>query len=82
MNETETLQRAVHIAKGCHDYGGGYRDTKEAEIFHHGIQTVVNVMEAALKRAQSGGRDSQLTALECIGRIDEMLFSSKPEDRP
>lgn len=74
-DEIKTLQRIVHIAKGCHDYGGGYRDPKEAEIFHHGIQTVVKAMEATLKRAQTGERDSQLTALETIGRIDEMLYT-------
>lgn len=78
MSEIETLQRVVHLAKGCHDYRGVYRDQKEAVIFHHGIQTVVNVMEAALKRAQTGERDSQLTVLETIGRIDQMLFVTPP----
>lgn len=41
---------AVRIARGCLDYGGGYRHSDEhLEIFHHGIQTVINSLEAAEK---------------------------------
>lgn len=41
-----TFDDAVKIAKGCFDYGGVYRaDEDELEIFHHGIQTVINSLE-------------------------------------
>lgn len=56
---------AIAIAKGCFDYGGGYRsDEGKLEIFHHGIQTVVNALTAARK---SGLADSQVAVLHCIG---------------
>lgn len=51
--EVETLkaeaERLVNVARGCHDYGGGYRAPSDYEIFHHGIQTVINALEAAQK---------------------------------
>lgn len=56
--------RWLNIARGCHDYGGGYREPAQAEIFHHGIQTVINSLEAAAKP----GNDTQVNALERIGR--------------
>ena len=40
---------AVALAKGCHDYGGGYRDGAASEAFHHGIDTVLNVLKSARK---------------------------------
>jgi hypothetical protein len=55
---------AVAIAKGCMDYGGGYHDPKEREIFHHGIQTVVQALEAAQK---AGLSDTQVAVLHRIG---------------
>ncbi len=61
------LQRLPDVARGCHDYGGGYRDTKEAEVFHHGIQTVNNAIEATLA-AGDKLTDHQVNALERIGR--------------
>lgn len=34
----EGLSQALNIAKGCHDYGGGYRDSPELlAAFHHGM---------------------------------------------
>lgn len=56
-------ERLVNTARGCHDYGGGYRDADKAEIFHHGIQTVINAVEAASK---SQG-DTQANTLARIG---------------
>ena len=38
-------ERLLNIARGCHDYGGGHRE-RDAEIYHHGIQAVINALEA------------------------------------
>lgn len=54
---------ALRIAKGCFDYGGGHRGA-ELEIFHHGIQTVVNALEGA-KRSRLSDLQSQV--LHSIG---------------
>ena len=57
---------AVRIARGCLDYGGGYRSAEgHLEIYHHGIQTVINALEAAEK---NGLADTQCAALWRIGR--------------
>ena len=56
--------RLVDIARGCHDYGGGYSDPVSAEIFHHGIQTVVYALEATMENPG----DMQVQVLERIGR--------------
>lgn len=54
------------VARGCHDYGGGYGgDPSAAEVFHHGIQTVINALEGASK---GNPADSQVNALEVMGR--------------
>ena len=59
------FEDAIKIAKGCFDYGGGYRaNEKELAIFHHGIQTVVNALEAMKKR---GLKDTQVAVLHSIG---------------
>lgn len=43
-----TWDLVLSIARGCVDYGGGYRsDDEKLAIFHHGIQTVVNALESA-----------------------------------
>ena len=55
---------AVRIARGCHDYNGGYRDDPEHGVFHHGIQTVINSLEAAEK---NGLKDTQVAALHRMG---------------
>ena len=55
-------ERLLNIARGCHDYGGGYHDVVHAGIYHHGIQTVVNALEAATK-----GDSLQTRILESIG---------------
>jgi hypothetical protein len=54
-----TFLDALRLAKGCHDYSGGYGGTPCAEAFHAGIGTVVNV----LSDAASGKWDYQLQAV-------------------
>lgn len=56
----------LNVAHGCFDYGGGYRsDDEKLAIFHHGIQTVINALEAAQK---NGLGDTQIAALHAVGR--------------
>jgi hypothetical protein len=54
-----TFLDAIRLAKGCHDYSGGYGGTPCDEAFHAGIGTVVNV----LAKAASGCWDYQLQAV-------------------
>lgn len=64
MNTSLEFSDAVRIARGCLDYGGGYRnDDGDLDIYHHGIQTVINALEAVEKR----GMDSQVKALWNMG---------------
>jgi len=56
------LRRALAIAKGCEDYGGGYQD-KELEIYHHGMDTVQRCIQAAI----DGDDSLQLRVVEAIG---------------
>lgn len=63
MNEKLSFQDAVILARGCHDYNGGYCDPDSYGAFHHGVQTVINVLEAAEK-----GWDTQLSAIYRIGK--------------
>lgn len=61
-----TWDLVLSIARGCIDYGGGYRsDDEKLAIFHHGIQTVVNALENA---SRNGLKDTQVAALYVIGR--------------
>lgn len=56
---------AVRIARGCTDYGGGYRSEPELfEAYQGGISTVVAALTAAGKR---GLADSQVRALHFMG---------------
>ncbi len=56
---------AVRIARGCADYGGGYRgDPALFEAYQHGIMTVVAALTAAEERGLS---DAQVHALHCMG---------------
>ena len=60
-----TFEDALHIARGCTDYGGGYRSNAEQyEIYQHGIQTVINALIAASNR---GLEDRQVAALHVMG---------------
>ncbi len=55
--------RLLNVARGCHGYNGGYTGASGlSEPFHHGIQTVINALEAASK-----GRLFQTDVLERIG---------------
>lgn len=61
-----TWDLVLSIARGCADYGGGYRsDDAKLAIFHHGIQTVVNALQSA---SQNGLHDTQVAALYRIGK--------------
>jgi hypothetical protein len=56
---------AVRIAKGCTDYGGGYRgDASLLEAYQAGIATVINALRAAQER---GMTDQQVRALHGMG---------------
>lgn len=60
-----TFDDALRIARGCTDYGGGYRHSAEhLAIYHHGIQTVINALMSASK---SGIEDPQIAALHAMG---------------
>lgn len=63
--DKKTLTACLNIAKGCHDYQGGYHGKKDNEIFHHGIQTVVNCLEKFNKNCLN---DIQLKVIHEIGQ--------------
>jgi hypothetical protein len=61
----QRVERLLNVARGCLDYGGGYRGRPVMlEVFHHGIQTVIDALEAAEKNDPN---DTQVNALERIG---------------
>uniref|UniRef100_A0A6M3JFN6 Uncharacterized protein n=1 Tax=viral metagenome TaxID=1070528 RepID=A0A6M3JFN6_9ZZZZ len=68
MFNLETAQRCLNIAKGCHDYGGGYREKAEQDIYHHGIQTAINCLEKFVKLNGDIETNWQLRAVENIGK--------------
>ena len=53
------------VIKGCWDYGGGYRGEPGMEAYRHGMQTVLNAMNGALKSEPS---DHQSNAVLAMGR--------------
>lgn len=60
-----TFDDALRIARGCTDYGGGYRSNPEHfEIYQNGIKTVINALTAASKR---GLDDTQIATLHTMG---------------
>jgi len=63
--DEKTLQTCLNIAKGCHDYQGGYHDKNENEIYHHGIQTVINCLERLVK--DKNLNNTQLNVVHSIG---------------
>ena len=66
MNELN-FSDAQKIARGCFDYLGGYTgkgDEAALEAFRHGIQTVINSLDAAASR---GLKDYQVRVLHCLG---------------
>jgi len=68
-----SLDDAIKIAKGCVDFGGGYLEASEREIFHHGIQTVVQSLEGAKKTGMS---DLQSKVLHSIGEFSREVTTS------
>lgn len=71
LGEVERLgkqqERMLNIARGCTDYGGGYRSDKELfDAYQGGIYTVITALEASMKK-----NDLQLSALESIGKAGE-----------
>lgn len=73
-----TFDDALCIAKGCFDYGGGYRAQDGLlEVFHHGIQTVINSLEGANK---TGMADLQSKVLHRIGSGQEVGFPPTLEE--
>lgn len=53
-------RRLLAVARGCHDYSGGHNSPSAHDIYHHGIQTVINALEAFCKDSN----DPQTLALE------------------
>ena len=71
-----TFEDALRIARGCTDYGGGYRSNAEQfEIYQHGIQTVINALTAASK---TGLEDMQTMALHSMGSNAELTGGGAP----
>jgi len=59
--------RMLNVARGCRDYGGGYRgDDKAMEIYQHGISTVIRALEAHLNNPA----DTQTLALERVALLN------------
>lgn len=68
---------ALRIARGCTDYGGGYRyDPPKYEAYQHGIQTVINALTAAGERGLS---DTQVAALYAMGAEPEAALARDTE---
>ena len=59
----EALREAATLARGCHDYNGGHTAEPEHGIYHHGIDTVINVLD----RAVGGEDDYQMRAVRREG---------------
>ena len=65
-----TFEDALRIARGCTDYGGGYRSNDEHyEIYQHGINTVITALMTASK---TGLEDTQTRALHVMGANPEL----------
>lgn len=63
-NRKNPFERAIAIARGCQiEYGGGYKDQREADAFHHGMTTVENCL-----RARQNPDDYQAALVEAMGR--------------
>lgn len=55
---------ALRIARGCTDYGGGYRGGDKFGAYQHGIGTVINALTAA---SLNGLEDYQVRTLHAMG---------------
>lgn len=72
-----TFDDAVRIARGCTDYGGGYRGLPELfEAYQAGISTVVTALTAA---RNEGMADSQVRALHSMGAQPDAATSDEIE---
>jgi hypothetical protein len=73
------IDTAVHIAKGCHDFNGGYHanDPYATRIYHHGIQTVINALEEWRWNVIHGGDDHQVNTLARIGALEDLTAESQ-----
>lgn len=60
-----TTERLLMVARGCRDYGGGYRgDAPLYEAYQDGIRTVIRALEEATRNPN----DTQIQALLAMGR--------------
>jgi hypothetical protein len=59
----EALDKAIQVARGCRDYGGGYRTEKDLDIYHHGMNTV----ERSLTALRDKPEDTQIQAVLRMG---------------
>lgn len=64
MIDNETYEACLNIAKGCHDYNGGYHQKETNEAYHHGIETVINCLKALKEK---GLEDFQLKIVHDTG---------------
>ena len=69
----EAMQRMLDVARGCHDYGGGFRGTDKFDAYQAGIATVVSALEHRIK----DNADTQCNALEQMGRAAELRKESE-----
>jgi len=65
MSDTVAWDRVLALVRGCHDFNAGYLSEPEYGIYHHGIDTVIRVLEAA--RAQGDAPDLSLRVVESLG---------------
>ena len=78
MSSITIIDKAIHIAKGCHDYNGGWAFDREREIYHHGIQTVISALEAWREMAElTGASDHQVDPLARLGALEELAAESQ-----
>ncbi len=71
---------AVILAKGCHDYGGGHHEPKEIQAYHHGIDTVIRVLEEA--KINAGEWDMQLKTVYSVGKNTDGIPPLSPITTP
>jgi len=69
---TVDFETALTLAKGCHDYNGGHSGEKHG-AYHHGIDTVINVLEGAKKKW-----DLQVATIYQVGKEKDQAEPPKP----
>ncbi len=63
--EIAGMRRALAIARGCEDYGGGYLERRDLlDAYHHGMETVATVIKSRL----DDPTDFQARVVEGTGR--------------